>query len=99
MHSLTANSKQRTQSFVKYVFVNGPSWLGSYEGLSEMDICSSLTKVDAVHWQAMHEACQSLIDRKVRAGLIGVGVLLGFATLWTSMQACANFSMFKLLLK
>ena len=71
--------------------------MGSYEGLSEMDICSSLTKVDAVHWQVMNEACKSLIDRKVRAGLIGVGVVIGFATLWTSMQACVNLSVFKLL--
>ena len=82
-------------SLIRYVFIHGPSWLGSYEGLSENDICSSLTKVDAVHWASMEAACKSLIDRKVRAGLVGLGAVSSLMLLWTSMQACANITLAK----
>lgn len=62
---------------IRFVYVNGPSWLGSWEGQSEADICSGLTHVDAKHWTDGRgaEACDGLLDRKVRATVIGIGAL------------------------
>ena len=77
--------------------MNGPSWLGSYEGQSALDICSSITKVDAEQWSYMKQACNDLIERKVKSGLIGIGVIISFGALWTSMQAIVNISIWKFL--
>jgi hypothetical protein len=83
------------QYFVRFVFVNGPTWLGFYEGQNEHDICSSLTKVDAVHWSQMQTACTTLIDRKVKATLVGLGAIASIVFAWTSLQACANIAVAK----
>jgi hypothetical protein len=47
----------------------------------------------------MKQACNELIERKVKSGLIGIGVLISFGALWTSMQAIVNVSIWKFLLK
>lgn len=74
---------------MRFVYVHGPSWLGSWEGQSEADICSGLTHVDARHWTLSPDgprACESLLDRKIHATLIGVGVVSGVALAWTAVQ-------------
>jgi hypothetical protein len=45
----------------------------------------------------MNQACNDLIERKVKSGLIGIGVIVGFGALWTSMQAIVNVSIWKFL--
>lgn len=80
---------------IRFVYVNGPTWLGLYEGQNEHDICSSLTKVDAEHWTKMQTACTNLIDRKVRSTLVGLGAIASLLMAWTSIQACANIAVAK----
>jgi hypothetical protein len=87
----------KTETLVKYVYVHGPKWLGSWEGQSLSDICSGITHVDAEHWTtnaSISKACLDLVDRKVRAGVIGALVVTGFAVSWNLLSACMNISMF-----
>jgi len=72
------------------VFQHGPSWLGLYEGQSEADICSSLTKVDASLWTQATAACHDLIERKVRATVIGLMSLSALGALWTCTHAAIH---------
>jgi len=58
------------------------------------DICSGITHVDAEHWASISRACSDLVDRKVRAAVIGTLVVAGFAVSWNLLGACMNFSMF-----
>lgn len=78
---------------MRFVYVNGPSWLGSWEGQATSDICSGLTHVDARHWAAASgsEACTDLLDRKVRASVIGVTVVGSVALAWSAIQTLVNF--------
>lgn len=77
-------------AIAKYVFVNGPAWLGSWEGQSSVDICSGITKVDAAHWSKMQDACDSLITRKVHASLIGYAVIGAAAVAYAALQTWCN---------
>jgi hypothetical protein len=70
--------------------MNGPTWLGSWEGQSMHDICSSLTRIDAAHWISSSEVCKELIARKIKASAIGIISVLTLAVTWTSLQACAH---------
>jgi hypothetical protein len=74
--------------------MNGPNWLGSWEGQSVHDICSSITGVDASHWTESNKVCLDLVSRKVRASVVGACTILGFATIWAGLQACVNVSFF-----
>ena len=79
---------------MKYVYIHGPKWLGSWEGQSLADICSGITKVDAEHWITISKACSDLVDRKVKAAVIGTLVVIGSAVVWNVLGACMNISMF-----
>lgn len=68
----------------------GPRWLGSWEGQSSEDICSSLTKVDAKQWTQIHDACEDLINRKIKASVIGTAVVATSLALCISFQALTN---------
>jgi len=87
-HARTVVNK--TGSLVKYVYINGPTWLGSWEGQSLFDICSGLTRVDANHWTHIPEACADLINRKVKANVIGVSIVSGFVLTWTLTSVLSN---------
>lgn len=80
-------------TLLKYFYIHGPRWLGSWEGLSSNDICSSLTKVDANHWTLASDACKDLIDRKVHATFLGLSVvsaaLMTLSCIQTANQALA----------
>ena len=82
----------KTETFVRYIYIHGPSWLGFYEGQSLSDICSTITKVDAEHWQTFKDPCLILIKRKVRSGMIGIGILIGSTTFIGLLNACINIS-------
>lgn len=56
------------------------------------DICSGITKVDSVHWSTLEAACSDLVNRKVKASVIGASVVLGTLSMWTFMSACMNIS-------
>jgi hypothetical protein len=60
------------------------------------DICSGITHVDAEHWASIAGACTDLVDRKVRAAVIGSFVILGSAIAWNLMSSCMNLSVFLL---
>ncbi len=81
---------KQISSVFKYIFVNGPTWLGSWEGQSISDICSGLTRVNALHWDLDTKACEDLVDRKVHSSLIGASVVFAGIMAYTSMQACMN---------
>lgn len=95
-------SCEQTETLVKYVYIHGPKWLGSWEGQSMPDICSGITHVDAQHWTtnvSISNACLDLVNRKVRAGVIGSLVVIGIAVSWNLLSACANMSMFLIVSK
>jgi hypothetical protein len=56
------------------------------------DICSGITKVDSVHWASLETACSDLVNRKVKASVIGASVVLGTLSVWTFLSACMNIS-------
>jgi len=81
---------------LKYIYIHGPFWLGSWEGLSVADICSGLTKVDALHWSSNSDLCNDLIQRKIHATTIGVSVVLGLYCMASSISACNTILMYSL---
>ena len=72
------------------MYINGPTWLGSWEGQSLYDICSGLTRVDASHWLQIPEACADLINRKVKANVIGVSIVSGALLTWSLVSVVSN---------
>ena len=79
--------------------MNGPDWLGSWEGQSISDICSGLTKVNAIHWDMDYKACEDLVDRKVHSSLIGFSVIFGAVVAYASISACMNAAFFSYMVK
>lgn len=89
-------SYKQIQSLFKYIFIHGPNWIGSWEGLGLSDICSGLTKVNSVHWESDTSACEDLVDRKVHSSLIGVSLVAAAVSAYVCMQACMNAAFFNL---
>jgi len=88
---------KKIESLSRYLYINGPTWLGSWEGQSLHDICSSITHVDSKHFAVVPQACIDLINRKVKAGLIGATVVVASITFWSLMQTCMNYSAYMIL--
>jgi len=82
------------------VYKHGPLWLGSWEGVSNADICSGLTKVHASHWSTAQEPCEDLIYRKVHATMIGAiavsAVWLTCTCAYSCMQVSTLFALMRL---
>lgn len=78
----------------RYVYVHGPSWLGLWEGQQQVDICSSLTQVDAKQWQRIPDACNELVDRKVHASVLGLTLIGGLLLSWSCLQSFAQISVY-----
>lgn len=55
-----------------------PTWVGGHAGMSDVDICSSLTHVPASHWALPHSEpqCQTLIQRRVFVCISSIGACL-----------------------
>ena len=49
------------------IYLNAPVALGGWGGKTPVEICSSLTHIDATFWFAHFDACQELIERKTGA--------------------------------
>lgn len=77
---------------LEYIYIHGPRWLGSWEGIAKADICAGLTKVPAALWSVDVNApeCAALISRHVRAAGIGFATIATSLVMWTSLQAWAN---------
>jgi hypothetical protein len=52
---------------LNYLYLNGPSILGCWEGRTIASVCSSLTNVDIEVWHLLPASCEALVERKVRA--------------------------------
>jgi hypothetical protein len=91
VHVCHGRPTAQIESLVRYIFVNGPSWLGSWEGQSVADICSGLTKIDASHWQYLTSPCEQLIDRKVHATIVGLSTVGLAALAWHCVSACSFY--------
>ena len=60
-----------------YLYLNGPAWIGFWEGQSPAGICSTLTAVHDMHWVMLGVSeCEMLIERKFEAFAIVVYTIL-----------------------
>lgn len=68
---------------LRWVFLNGPNWMGCWAGVPNHDICASSTKTDSALWNRTPEECELLILRLFHAWKIGWYVpLLFLCLLW-----------------
>ncbi len=72
-----------------YVYFNGPSKMGFWNGREIEEACSELTRVPASVWLAQKEACESLLMKDFRAFCIGCGLVGGCLTVWKCMDVLA----------
>lgn len=77
---------------LNYLYLNGPSIFGFWEGRSIESVCSALTSVDIEVWRLLPASCEALVERKVRAievfGAYTLAVWLVVGSLLPSIAAC-----------
>jgi hypothetical protein len=66
---------------LKWVFLNGPNWMGGWAGIPDHDICAASTKTDSAMWNRAAEECNMLIFRLFHAWKIGWYVPMLFMSL------------------
>lgn len=62
---------------LKFIYYNGPSRLGFWNGKDSADACSEITRVPAEIWRVQDQACTNLLGKDFTAFCIGLGLLCG----------------------
>ena len=65
------------------IYLHGPAFgvIGFWQGKTMPDICSSVTAVDAAHWEINKQMCADLIRRKLNGFIVFVCIVWYFLTL------------------
>jgi hypothetical protein len=72
----------------EYIYVNGPRWLGMWEGLPPRDICTGLTYVPSDAWSVATVECNLLIRRHAHATVVGIAFVSSLMGLHAVCYAC-----------
>jgi hypothetical protein len=75
------------QQVAEYVYFNGPSRFGFWNGIEKEEACAELTRVPSTVWTKQFEACSDLLQKDFRAFCIGAGIVSGAIILWKSLDA------------
>jgi hypothetical protein len=60
---------------LKFIYYNGPSRLGFWNGKDSADACSEITRVPAEVWRIQDQACTNLLGKDFTAFCIGLSLL------------------------
>lgn len=71
----------------EYIYFNGPSKLGFWNGISKSEACAELTRVPNEIWKKEFDACDDLLYRDFKAYCIGAGIITGVIFLWKGLDA------------
>jgi hypothetical protein len=72
----------------KYIYFNGPSKMGFWNGKDMEDACSELTRIPATVWHHQREACEALLAKDFRAFCIGSFLIVGAVSAWKALDYC-----------
>lgn len=78
---------QSLKEFGEYIYFNGPSKLGFWNGISKSEACAELTRVPSDVWIKQSQACEDLLFRDFQAYCIGAGIVTGGIFLWKGLDA------------
>jgi hypothetical protein len=71
----------------EYIYFNGPSRFGFWNGIAKEEACAELTRVPSTVWIRQYDACSELLSKDFRAFCIGAGLVSGAVILWKSLDA------------
>ena len=75
---------------LKWIFLNGPNWMGGWAGVPDHDICAGSTKTDSTMWLRSPDECEILIMRLFDAWKIGWYVPMMFVCLAWGCQTIST---------
>lgn len=61
---------------VKALVLNAPSWMGGYQGIDTIDVCSSLTGISTKHLVSLPDVCQERLEQKIHGYSVVVIAIL-----------------------
>ncbi len=76
--------------FLFQVFLEGPNWLGGWNGIPEHDICAACTKTDSGMWIKQRAECTNLINRLFMSWKIGIYVPVYVVSVFWSLHVITN---------
>ena len=66
-----------------------------WHGISQSEMCATLTRVPSDVWHKQPDACKDLLDRDFVAGSIGVSIVGAALLIWKSLDICILKMMMK----